>query len=89
MDCLTLWLGNEMESKSEDEIHRELDRFKNAHRQTHSDFYIVSNEVGLGLVPENPLGREFRDIAGRANQIIAAYADRVTFMVAGIPWQIK
>ena len=50
---------------------------------------IVSNEVGLGVVPDNQLGRRFRDIAGWANQLIAAAADEVTFMAAGLPLALK
>lgn len=50
---------------------------------------VVSNEVGLGLVPEYPLGRIFRDVAGRVNQMLAAKADQVYFTVAGIPLEIK
>jgi adenosylcobinamide kinase/adenosylcobinamide-phosphate guanylyltransferase len=50
---------------------------------------LVSNEVGLGLVPETPLGRAFRDEAGRLNQRVAALADRVLFMVAGLPLTVK
>lgn len=50
---------------------------------------VVSNEVGMGLVPDNPLGRVFRDIAGRVNQYIAHQADRGYFMVSGIPMRIK
>lgn len=89
LDCLTLWLGNEMDSKSEEEIYTSLEAFMKTHSQSNTDILVVSNEVGMGLVPENPVGREFRDIAGRANQMMAVYADKVTFMVAGIPWQIK
>ena len=51
--------------------------------------FIVSNEVGMGLHPDTPLGRVFRDVAGRGNQKMAAAADTVIFMVAGIPWKIK
>jgi adenosylcobinamide kinase/adenosylcobinamide-phosphate guanylyltransferase len=50
---------------------------------------IVSNEVGLGIVPENKMARDFRDIAGRANQLIAGLSDEVYFMVSGLPWRIK
>ena len=53
------------------------------------DIIIVSNEVGLGLVPEDPLGRYFRDIAGSMNQIIAAESDAVYMVVSGIPVKIK
>jgi adenosylcobinamide kinase/adenosylcobinamide-phosphate guanylyltransferase len=50
---------------------------------------LVSNEVGLGIVPETPLGRTFRDEAGRLNQRIAARADHVVFMIAGLPMTLK
>lgn len=50
---------------------------------------VVSNEVGMGLVPENPMGRLFRDIAGRANQYIASEADEVYIMISGLPMRLK
>jgi adenosylcobinamide kinase/adenosylcobinamide-phosphate guanylyltransferase len=50
---------------------------------------VVSNEVGLGLVPDNPLGRLYRDLLGRANQVLAARAEAVYFMVAGLPVDVK
>ncbi|MCS7242990.1 MAG: bifunctional adenosylcobinamide kinase/adenosylcobinamide-phosphate guanylyltransferase [Candidatus Caldatribacterium sp.] len=60
-------------------------------RQEREGFYLVlvSNEVGMGVVPEFPLGRAFRDLLGRVNQWLAERADRVYFVVAGIPWQLK
>ena len=54
-----------------------------------SDVIVVSNEVGLGIVPQNKLARDFRDIAGRANQLAAKAADEAFFLVSGIPWRIK
>jgi adenosylcobinamide kinase/adenosylcobinamide-phosphate guanylyltransferase len=56
---------------------------------TPSHFIIVSNEVSLGLVPPNPLGRAYRDILGLANQMLAKHAEEVYFMVAGIPITLK
>ncbi|TVR61116.1 MAG: bifunctional adenosylcobinamide kinase/adenosylcobinamide-phosphate guanylyltransferase, partial [Gemmatimonadales bacterium] len=50
---------------------------------------VVTNELGMGIVPEYPLGRWFRDAQGRANQRVAAAADQVVFMVSGIPWTLK
>lgn len=58
-------------------------------RQIQKDFIIVSNEVGLGLVPEYPLGRLYRDLLGEVNQIVAAAADEVIFMVSGLPMKLK
>jgi adenosylcobinamide kinase/adenosylcobinamide-phosphate guanylyltransferase len=58
-------------------------------RDSTATWIIVSNEVGLGLVPPYPLGRAYRDALGRANQRIAAAADRVLFMVAGLPLTVK
>ncbi len=67
----------------------EIDKLSQACRESRSDVIIVSNEVGLGIVPDNALSRVFRDIAGSANQILADEADEVYFMVAGIAQRIK
>jgi adenosylcobinamide kinase/adenosylcobinamide-phosphate guanylyltransferase len=58
-------------------------------RETVGSVVLVANEVGLGLVPETSLGRRFRDAAGRLNQEIAALADRVVFVAAGLPLVLK
>ena len=58
-------------------------------RQMRQEFIIVSNEVGMGLVPEYPLGRLYRDLLGEVNQIVAAAADEVYFMVSGLPLRLK
>ena len=87
LDCLTIWLSNLMlkEAVIDDEL-RELER---AAKAFVGDLWLVSNEVGNGLVPETPLGRAFRDASGRMNQRIAAMADDVTLVVAGLPLTLK
>lgn len=67
----------------------EVDHLLAAYAQSPAEWLIVSNEVGLGLVPPYPLGRIYRDALGRANQRIAQAADHVLFMVAGIPMKVK
>lgn len=87
IDCLTLWLTNVM--LAERNIDVESERLLAALAQAPGQLVIVSNEVGLGLVPETPLGRVFRDAQGRLNQRVAAAADRVVFMAAGLPLNLK
>lgn len=87
VDCLTLWLFNLMEEGRDPEVEgRRLARFLNV---AASPIVMVSNEVGLGLVPETPLGREFRDAQGRLNQVIAAAVPNVVFIAAGLPLWLK
>lgn len=90
IDCLTLFVSSLLmkkfsEKKISDEINKAVEIIKNGKAVV----IIVSNEVGSGLVPKNKLGREFRDIAGICNQIVARYADEVNYTVAGIPIKIK
>lgn len=90
IDCLTLLVTNLMlGGAGEGGVEREIDALVAALRKSRGASVIVSNEVGLGIVPENALARDFRDIAGRVNQQVAQKADEVYFMVAGIPWRIK
>ena len=87
VDCLTLWLSNLLlAGKSVDE---EAARLCNELRLAAGPIVLVANEVGLGLVPQMPLGRQFRDAAGRLNQEVAALADRVVFIAAGLPLVLK
>ena len=87
IDCLTLWLSNLMLAGAP--IDEEFATLRAALRDAAGPIVLVANEVGLGLVPETPLGRDFRDAAGRLNQEIAALADRVVFVAAGLPLVLK
>lgn len=87
VDCLTVWLSNLLlASKELEEETRALCRTL---REAAGPVVLVSNEVGMGLVPETPLGRRFRDAAGWLNQDVAALADRVVFVAAGLPLMLK
>jgi adenosylcobinamide kinase/adenosylcobinamide-phosphate guanylyltransferase len=87
IDCLTLWLSNLIGAGRE--IEAEAAALAAALRAADGPVVLVANEIGLGLVPETPLGRRFRDAAGRLNQEIAALADRVVFVAAGLPLVLK
>ena len=87
LDCLTLWLANLM-SAGRDIAKAESD-LRSALSEARAPIVLVSNEVGLGIVPDNALAREFRDHAGRLNQAMAALADRVFFLAAGLPLTLK
>jgi adenosylcobinamide kinase / adenosylcobinamide-phosphate guanylyltransferase len=87
VDCLTLWLSNLMLAGRDPEIEaRRLTRFLGVARYP---IVFVSNEVGLGLVPDTPLGRRFRDAQGRLNQLMAASVPHVAFIAAGLPLWLK
>ncbi|WP_003541331.1 bifunctional adenosylcobinamide kinase/adenosylcobinamide-phosphate guanylyltransferase [Desulfotomaculum nigrificans] len=99
-DCLTLWLSNLLLNgllpksgtswpEKENYILKEVERLAEYCTTMDTHVIIVSNEVSLGIVPDNRLGRSFRDVAGRANQIIAQHADEVYLVAAGIPIEIK
>lgn len=87
VDCVTLWLSNLM-FKDRD-VEAELTRLCQSLPQRQSPIIFISNEVGLGLVPETPLGRAFRDHQGRANQALAQVCDHVEFIAAGLPLVLK
>jgi len=87
IDCLTLWLSNLLlAGKGVDD---ETAALCTALRLAAGPVVLVANEVGMGLVPKTPLGRRFRDAAGRVNQEVAALADRVVFVAAGLPLVLK
>lgn len=87
LDCLTLWISNLMGEKREIDI--EVSGLVGTLQNAAGPVIVVSNEVGLGIVPDNALARAFRDNLGRANQAVAAAADCVLFMAAGIPLVLK
>lgn len=97
VDCLTLLTSNVLLTQPdptdgpgvEAAIRAEADELLAVYRASSADWIIVSNEVGLGIVPDNALARIYRDALGRANQRIAAQADAVLFMVAGLPMRVK
>jgi len=87
IDCLTLWLSNVL--LAEHDVEAECERVIAALKAAPIPIVAVSNEVGLGIVPDSKLGRVFRDAQGRLNQRVAAIADRVILMTAGIPLVLK
>jgi adenosylcobinamide kinase/adenosylcobinamide-phosphate guanylyltransferase len=70
-------------------VKSEIDGLVNCIRQVTASFVVVTNEVGMGVVPESRLGRLYRDSLGRANQMLAGYCDEIYLMVAGIPVRVK
>ena len=87
MDCLTLWLSNLLLAQRDPED--EIKALSEALPHLAGPVVLVSNEVGLGIVPDNLLARDFRDHAGRLNQVVAALAQRVVFVAAGLPLFLK
>ena len=87
IDCLTLWLSNLMHREQDPEA--ETDGLIEALAAARAPVVLVSNEIGLGLVPMEPLSRRFRDAQGRLNQRVAAAATRVEFVAAGLPLRLK
>jgi len=97
LDCLTLLANNVIAplpepvtaQAAEAALDAEVDELLAAYAESAVEWIVISNEVGLGLVPPYPLGRAYRDALGRANQRLAGVADEVLFMVAGLPMQVK
>ena len=87
IDCLTLWLSNLI--LADRDWAAAADRFCEQLSGLSARIICVSNEVGLGIVPDTPLGRVFRDAQGRLNQRVAAVADAVVFVAAGLPLMLK
>jgi adenosylcobinamide kinase/adenosylcobinamide-phosphate guanylyltransferase len=100
LDCLTLLVANRLlesapdvdqpdETASDANVREEVDQLLGAIQASPAEWIIVSNEVGMGLVPPYPLGRIYRDLLGWANQKLAGAADRVVFMIAGVPMHLR
>jgi adenosylcobinamide kinase / adenosylcobinamide-phosphate guanylyltransferase len=101
VDCITMLINNIFsrydekqfgsidDSALEKEVVAEIERLQVCMKKLNASFLIVSNEVGLGLVPDNRMGRLYRDFLGRANQMLAQQSDEVYMLVAGIPLRVK
>ncbi|RWD46800.1 MAG: bifunctional adenosylcobinamide kinase/adenosylcobinamide-phosphate guanylyltransferase, partial [Mesorhizobium sp.] len=87
IDCLTLWLTNHM--LAEHDVEAECQGLADVLSRPRGPWFVVSNEVGQGIVPDNALARRFRDAAGRLNQQVAAVSDTVLLMVVGLPLKVK
>jgi adenosylcobinamide kinase/adenosylcobinamide-phosphate guanylyltransferase len=87
VDCLTLWLSNLLHTKRD--WPQAISELADALSRQRSPVVMVTNEVGLGIVPDNALARTYRDAAGIMNQTIAGVADEVEFVVAGLPMKLK
>lgn len=94
VDCLTIWLSNvllqhENDPDPEARCLAAVDELTSALRRFQGKIVLVTNEVGFGIVPATPLGRMFRDAAGRMNQRVAAVAEQLFLVVAGVPVELK
>lgn len=90
VDCLTLWLNNLLrDSVRPAQVPTHVKKFLKAIRACPGQVVVVSNELGLGLVPGDATSRQFRDLAGRMNQLVAAEADEVYMLVSGLPFRLK
>ncbi|OGS35352.1 MAG: bifunctional adenosylcobinamide kinase/adenosylcobinamide-phosphate guanylyltransferase [Elusimicrobia bacterium RIFOXYB2_FULL_49_7] len=90
IDCLTLWLSNMMLSgNTEKSIKNYIRKFTNFKQNFKPAIILISNEVGSGIVPENKLARDFRDLAGSINQAIARHSDEAYAMISGYPIRLK
>jgi len=89
-DCLTLWVSNLLlELHDPAQVETRIRRLVEVLQSGAGSLLLVTNEVGCGVVPENKLARQFRDLAGSAHQAVAAVAERVVWVAAGIPLTLK
>ncbi|MEK6727342.1 MAG: bifunctional adenosylcobinamide kinase/adenosylcobinamide-phosphate guanylyltransferase [Candidatus Omnitrophota bacterium] len=90
IDCMTIFISNLLlKGRSDYSIQSEVNSVLRTIRNSNFNTLIVSNEVGMGIVPDNPLARRFRDLAGKINQSIAAASDEVYLIVSGLPLKLK
>ncbi len=94
LDCMTLWASNMLIAENDPEraqerLLAEIEKLVASCRRYGVLLLVVSNEVGQGVVPAYPLGRQFRDVLGRANQLLARHADAVLYFIAGLPVELK
>jgi len=90
LDCLTLWLSNLLIKWDDDlKVMEEVEKLADVIKESPTSLIVVTNEVGMGIVPAEPLARRFRDLSGTANQRIVEIADQVVLMVSGIPLFVK
>ena len=89
LDCVTLWVSNALLAGQKEALESQVAELVEELPLFSFHFLAVSNEVGLGIVPDSPLGREYRDLLGSVNQRLAQACREVVFMAAGIPMQVK
>jgi adenosylcobinamide kinase / adenosylcobinamide-phosphate guanylyltransferase len=89
LDCVTLWVSNALLAKQRDELENQVAELVEEIPLFPFHFLAVSNEVGLGLVPDTSLGREYRDLLGAVNQQLATVCKEVLFLAAGLPMKLK
>lgn len=92
LDCVTLWTSNVLlanENAAAETLLREVDELLAWHQRAQSELIVVSNEVGMGLVPDNVLGRAYRDLLGAVNRKLAESADEVFWLIAGLAVEVK
>jgi adenosylcobinamide kinase/adenosylcobinamide-phosphate guanylyltransferase len=89
IDCITMWVANLMYMSSSEQMAEYILEFLNKAKSMKIDIIVITNEVGLGVIPENKLARDYSSELGKLNRLIAQIADKVILMVSGIPVRIK